>query len=440
MTLMIENVRLEAIRPYPGNARVHSKAQVKQIAASIREFGFCNPLLVSAGGEIIAGHGRFDAAKLLGLGEVPVIRLPHLTEVQRKALVIADNQLALNAGWDRDRLAVELQGLIKIDFDVGVIGFEQGTIDILIGEAVAKANENGPEDEMPPVQKLEVSRLGDLWLLGEHRLLCGDSRDLAAYAVLLGDERATVSFQDPPYNVPINGHVSGLGRVKHAEFAMASGEMSESEFVKFLEQCLGATKAYLRDGALLYVCMDWPHLYELQTAARHVGLTQKNLCVWNKSSGGMGSLYRSKHELVAVYKAGTAPHVNNVQLGKHGRNRTNVWDYAGVNTFKSGRMDELSMHPTVKPVPLVADAILDCSKRRDIVLDPFSGSGTTIVAAEKTGRRARAIEIAPGYVDVGIRRWQAYTGRRAALAATGQSFEEVEAERCSAPALIGEAA
>jgi DNA modification methylase len=371
-------------------------------------------------------------AKLRGMKEVPVIRLPHLSPEQRKALVIADNQLALNAGWDTDRLAVELKSLIEIDYDVTVLGFEQATIDILNGDAAAKANDNGPEEDIPLLQPSEVSRPEDLWVLGEHRLLCGDCLDERAYSLLLGEDQADLVFTDPPYNVAVNGHVSGLGRAKHAEFAMASGEMSEAEFIQFLADFLKLTRASVRDGAILFVCMDWAHLFELQSAARQVGLTQKNLCVWSKVNGGMGSLYRSKHELVGVYKAGSAPHVNNVELGKHGRYRTNVWEYAGANSFRAGRMDDLAAHPTVKPVALVADAILDCSRRRDIVLDPFSGSGTTILAAEKTGRRARAIEIAPSYVDVGVRRWQAFTGRVAVLAATGQSFEEVQAERASA--------
>jgi DNA modification methylase len=423
------------LRPYQGNARTHSKKQIRQIANSIERFGFTNPVLISDDNEIIAGHGRVAAAKLLGITAVPTVKLSHLSPAERRAYVIADNKLALNAGWDREVLAIELQGLIDMDFDVELTGFEPAEIDLVIGEAAEKAEETGPEDTLPPADGPVVSRPGDLWLLGEHRLLCGDARDENAYRALLGEEVADLVFTDPPYNVKIHGHVSGLGKVRHEEFAMASGEMKEGEFIAFLSSFLKATKASVKDGAILFVCIDWAHVYELQTAGRQAGLTLKNICVWNKSNGGMGTFYRSKHELVLAYKAGEAPHTNNFELGQHGRNRTNVWDYAGVNTFRSDRMDELAMHPTVKPVGLVADAIKDCSKRREIVLDPFSGSGTTLIAAEKTGRRGRAIEYAPKYVDVAIRRWQAFTGKQAVLVTTGQSFEDTEEERSAHPAV-----
>ena len=246
----------------------------------------------------------------------------------------------------------------------------------------------------------------------------------------MAGERARLVFTDPPYNVPIDGYVGGHGGVKHREFKMASGEMTAAEFEHFLGTVFGNLASASIDGALHFICMDWRHLGEVTKAASGVYSELKNLCVWNKNNGGMGSFYRSKHELVFVYKVGTAPHLNMVELGKHGRYRTNVWDYAGVNTFRSGRDAELEMHPTVKPTALVIDAIKDCSRRGDIVLDAFSGSGTTIMAAHKSRRRARAIELDPLYVDVAIRRWQSYTGQTATMAVTAESFAEVERRRC----------
>ncbi len=435
----IQAVPVANLRPFARNARTHSKKQVKQIAASIERFGFTNPVLISDDHEIIAGHGRVEAAKLLGRTSVPTLRLSHLSEAQRRAYVIADNKLALNAGWDREVLAIELQGLIDINFDVELTGFSLAEIDLVIDDAQessATPTSTRPEkeDEVPALAPDEiVTRRGDVWTLGRHRLICGDSQQAGTFASLLQGERADLVFTDPPYNVPIDGHVCGLGRTRHREFAMGVGEMSSEAFTSFLQQTLGHAAAASRDGAIAFVCMDWRHMGELLRAGEAVFSELKNLCIWNKTNGGMGTFYRSKHELVFVFKVGTAPHTNSFGLGDTGRYRTNVWDYAGVNTMKAERMDELAMHPTVKPVALVADAIKDCSKRGEIVLDPFAGSGSTLIAAEKTGRRARAIEYDPAYCDVIVRRFQHVTGKHAKLAATGASFEDVADERAGAP-------
>ena len=383
--------------------------------------------------QAIAGHGRVEAAKLLGIERVPTLRLSHLTEAQRRAYVIADNKLAQNAGWDRDVLAIELQALIDVEFDIELTGFSLAEVDILLDDA----KESSPaapaeaEDEVPPLpdQNSAVTRLGDVWLLGRHRLICGDSRNAETVSTLMGDERADQIFTDPPYNVPIEGHVSGLGQTRHREFAMGAGEMSSEAFTAFLRETLGNAAATSRDGAIAFVCMDWRHMGELLSAGQAVFSELKNLCVWNKTNGGMGSFYRSKHELVFVFKVGTAPHTNTFGLGDTGRYRTNVWDYAGINTFRAERDEELSMHPTVKPVALVADAIRDCSKRGETVLDPFGGSGTTLIAAEKTGRRARLIEFDPVYCDQIIQRFEKLTGKQARLAITGESFEDIAEER-----------
>ncbi|MCH8197236.1 MAG: ParB N-terminal domain-containing protein [Proteobacteria bacterium] len=424
----VEYVPTGQLRAYRRNARKHSKNQIGKLARGIKEFGFVVPVLADSDGSVIAGHGRILAAEILGLEEIPVIRINHLTKAQIQALRIADNRLAELAEWDDELLTMEFQDLLEVDFDLEITGFETAEIDLLIGDAAAEPDE---ADESPEVQRDSpaISRQGDLWQLGPHRLICADARDGATYDTLMDGKLAQMGFIDPPYNVPIAGHVCGLGKAQHPEFVMASGEMSEAEFVRFLETTLGHCAAQSIDGSIHFVCMDWRHDYALQTAARHVYTEIKNLCVWAKTNAGMGSLYRSQHELVFVFKNGTAAHINNVELGRHGRYRTNCWSYPGINSFGATRDEDLAMHPTVKPVALVADAILDCSKRGGIILDCFAGSGTTIIAAEQTGRRARAVELDPHYVDVAIRRWQSYADKEAIHAETCRSFAEIEAER-----------
>ena len=425
-----------ALTPRSGNPRTHSEKQLRQIADSIRTFGFTNPVLVDRDNGIVAGHGRVEAAKRLKLRSVPTIRLEDMTEAEIRAYVIADNRLAENAGWDRELLAIELQHLyeLDLDFDVTITGFEMPEIDVLFGElqaAESGPDEPDPADEVPDVDDTgpAVTRPGDLWVVGKHRLICGDATDPDVYAGLLGGERAQMVFTDPPYNVPIDGHVCGLGSVKHREFAMAAGEMSEAEFTRFLATTFGHLAAHAADGAIHFICMDWRHVGEVLAAAQGAYSELKNLCVWAKTNGGMGSLYRSQHELVFVFKSGSGAHINNVELGKHGRYRTNLWTYAGVNSFGRNRDEDLAMHPTVKPVALVADAILDCSRRKGIVLDAFAGSGTTLVAAERTGRRGYGIELDPLYCDVIVRRLAKVAGLEAIHAETGKRFVELEAER-----------
>ena len=430
--MQIESLAVETLRPYARNARTHSKKQIRQIAQSIERFGFCNPMLVDDQRQIIAGHGRLAAARLLGIKEVPTVRLAHLSEAEKRAYILADNRLAEKAGWDREILAIELQALVDLDFEVELTGFQTAEVDLILEEANEAAGTSGREDEIPTyVAGPAVTRPGDLWDLGPHRLLCADARDPAAYARLLDCAKAEFVFTDPPYNVPIDGHVCGLGRIRHANFAMGCGEMSEAEFTGFLEAVFRTLADNTIDGSIHTICMDWRHMSEMLAAGNAVYDELKNLCVWNKTNAGMGTFYRSKHELVFVWKSGTAPHINTFELGQYGRSRTNVWDYAGVNSLKPSRLEELAMHPTVKPVALVADAIKDCSRRNHLVLDPFAGSGTVLIAAERTGRRARALEIDPQYVDVAVRRWEAYTGRAAALAGTGSTFEEISEERNS---------
>jgi DNA modification methylase len=422
---------IASLRPYSRNARTHSRKQLKQIADSIEHFGFTNPVLVSDDGEIVAGHGRVEAARLLGRTTVPTLALSHLSEAQRRAYVLADNKLALSAGWDREILAIELQALVDLEFDVELTGFSLAEIDLVLDEA-GEADPSGSdavEDVVPDTVGQSVSRMGDLWLLGRHRLLCGDTRGAADMDRLMVGEQADLVFTDPPYNVAIDGNVCGLGSVRHREFAFASGEMNNAQFTSFLTDTLGNLSRVMRDGAIAFVCMDWRHMGELLAAGETAFTELKNLVIWNKTNGGMGAFYRSKHELVFVFKQGTAEHTNSFGLGETGRYRTNVWDYAGISSIGSNRSEELAMHPTVKPVALIADAIRDCSRRGEIVLDGFGGSGSTLIAAEKTGRSARLIEYDETYCDTIIRRWEKYTGKRAKLKETGAAFDDVADER-----------
>lgn len=408
--LQVAYVAVGDLRPSPTNARTHPRKQVDQIAASIAAFGFTNPILVDPERNIIAGHGRLLGARKLGLARVPVITLHGLTEAQQQALRIADNKIALNAGWDTDLLRVELQALVVEDIDVGSLGFASGEIDVILSGSTSE-----PDDDLiPDLPEVAFTQAGDIWTLGDHRIGCGDCRDAAFLQAVVGDgAQVDAAFLDPPYNVKIQGHANVKSR--HREFAMASGEMTDSDFRRFLAETLGACAAVSRDGAVHFVCMDWRHMADVQAVGDTVYDAFLNLCIWNKSNAGMGSLYRSKHELVFVYRVGSAQHVNAVELGRHGRNRTNVWDYASVNTFAGSRRDDLSLHPTVKPVQMVADALQDVTRRGDLVLDTFLGSGASLIACERTGRRFRGMDIDPLYVDLVVERWRNLTGGKPRL-------------------------
>ena len=405
------------LTPDPRNARTHPKRQIEQLQASIREFGFTNPVLADPEGNLIAGHGRLIAARTIGMTEVPVIELPGLTEVQKRALRIADNKIALNAGWDLEILQSELSELSAIDVDIEptLTGFTTGEIDVILD------GPDDPDDEViPAVPVTPRTRPGDVWVLGDHRIGCGDSRDLAFLERVIGaGAKIDAAFLDPPYNVRIDGNVNAKGR--HREFAMASGEMTETEFRAFLAATLGAAARVSRDGAVHFVCMDWRHMKEIEAAGRDVYSDLKNLIIWVKDNGGMGTFYRSRHELIFAFKQGMADHINSFELGQHGRYRTNVWEYKGVNTRKAGRLDELELHPTVKPVQMIADAIKDVSGRNDIVLDLFGGSGSTLIAAHKTGRQARLCELDPLYCSRIIKRYEQYAKDEAIKIACGIS-------------------
>ena len=403
-----------SLKPRASNPRTHSKKQIEQLKRSIQQFGFVRPVLLDGEDGIIAGHGSTLAAIELGMSDIPTVRVDHLSPAQVRAYVIADNKLAENAGWDRNLLALELKELsLSFQFDVSLTGFEMPEVDILLGEL---GDQSDAADVVPETNrgKPAIAKRGDLWQIGSHFLYCGDSTVEGSFRRLLRGKKAQAVFTDPPYNVRIAGNVSGLGRNIHQEFAMASGEKTPAEFTDFLRSAFQNLVEFSAEGSLHYICMDWRHMREVLDAA--TGYSElKNLCVWAKTNAGMGALYRSQHELVFVYKNGTANHINNVELGRFGRNRSNLWTYAGANAFGKDRDAELAMHPTVKPVAMVADAILDCSNRGGIILDAFAGSGTTLIAAEKTGRKGYGIEFDPYYVDTIIKRFKDVFGLEGAL-------------------------
>jgi len=428
--ISIEYLPIDQLVPSPRNVRTHSRKQLELIAESIKRFGMVTPVGIGPDNQLIYGHARVEAARLAGLTEVPVVRLTHLTADERRAYLLADNRLALEAGWDRELLAIELRELAALDFSLPALGFSLPEIDKLYEDLDdAKIDGNDPlDDDIVPLPESPVTQDGYIWNLGNHRLICGDARENPVYDRLLEDEKVGIIFSDPPYNVKIEGNVSGLGKVRHADFAMASGEMNSAQFVEFLVAGFTPAANRCRDGAIAFICMDWRHMTELDEAGMQVFDELKNVCIWNKKNAGMGTFYRSKYEMVFVFKKGSAPHLNTFGLGESGRHRSNVWDYAGVSGLSKNGLDELAMHPTVKPVALIADALKDCSARGDIVLDNFGGSGSTLIAAEKCGRRARLIEYDPGYCDTIVRRWQKYTGKTATLVENGRSFEDLDHE------------
>jgi DNA modification methylase len=422
---------LAEIQAYAGNPRKHGDKQIVQLMASMRHFGFALPMLIDVHGVLICGHARLEAARRLGLDEAPVLVANHWSEAQVKAYRLADNQLATASTWDAELLRIELSSIIEIDeTPIEILGWSTGEIDVILDDAAAANDDEDGSSELDAAGPV-VAQIGDLWLLGKHRLLCGSSLEPAVWQRLMDGNTGAMVLTDAPFNVKVNGHVSGGGR--HAEFAMASGEMSVAEFIDFNKIYLANMSAHVKDGAIVMAFMDHKHLFELMSAAREVGLKHLNLCVWAKTNGGMGSLYRSQHELVLVLKHGSAPHTNAVELGRHGRYRTNIWTQAGANAFGVSRDSDLADHPTVKPTQLLAEAIRDVTRQGEIVLDAFSGSGSTILACERTKRIGYAVEIEPRYIDVAIRRWEKMTGRKAVLETTGETFADVQASRFETP-------
>jgi DNA modification methylase len=426
----IEYAHPAQFRPHPCNTNEHSKKQKEFLKSAIAQLGFINPVLVNDSLQVVAGHLRVEVAQELRLDAIPYIRLSHLSPTELRALMIGDNAIASHSKLNDGLLADELSELMPLlaaeGHDVSLLGIEAAEIDLLLGNHADI--EQDPDDELPEPSKTIVSTLGDLWVLGDHVIRCGDAKSQNDYAELMGRERATVIVSDPPYNLPTRSF-QGRGKIRHANFVEAFGEMSPEEFTDFLTAAFSLAGKYSRDGALHYYFGDWRHAAEYIAAGKAVFSEFKNLIVWNKTSPGQGSLYKSQHELVFLFKNGRAPHVNNVELGRHGRNRSNIWVFSGANSFRKDRLKELSLHPTVKPIAMIADALKDASRRGDIVLDPFAGSGSTLLAAERVGRRARVMDLDPQFVDVTVRRWQDFTRRDGILRATGQTFDEVARER-----------
>jgi len=420
----VEYVPIDSVKPYPGNPRKHPKRQQKKIDQNLPAFGIVLPILIDPDNTIVAGEAIHASAKRLEYTEIPVLRIEHLSAADVKALRIALNRLAELADWGEGKLAIEFQHLLELDYDIELTGFEMPEIDLVIDGQLAPVGST-PADELPAERGPQVSQVGDLWFLDEHRVLCDDARDPQAYETVLDGRSAQTVITDPPYNVRVQGHVGGSGAIKHGEFVMASGEMSEEEYEAFLVGFIRNLVRYSEDGSVHYLFIDWRHLHVLEAVCHRYYGRQLNLCIWAKSNGGMGSFYRSQHELVLVFKKGDAPHINNVQLGKYGRNRSNVWAYDGCNSLSPDRRADLKLHPTVKPVAMIADAIRDSSKRGGLVLDPFLGSGTAVIACEQTGRICAGLELDPGYMDVIVRRWEAFTGNQARHAATGMTFEGI---------------
>lgn len=418
------------LRPFPGNARHHPEAQIASLMKNIKRV-WTNPILIDEDGTILAGHGRWVAAQRLGMTEVPTIVVGGLNDHEKRAIVIADNRIAEQAEWDFDVLRLELQKLIDIDFDVELTGFSTGEIDLLIDSHAAKAEAADPADAVdePSTDQVAVSQPGDLWHLGKHLLACGDALESASYLALLRDDLAQMVVTDPPYNLAIK-RIIGRGNIRHREFVMGSDESSSGQFRNFLARAFRQLVDFSEGGSIHFVFIDWRHVHDLIEAALPLYSEYKNLLIWNKTNPGLGTFYRSKHELIAVFKNGARPHINNFAMGAV-RYRTNVLDYPSVNSLHPARAGDLELHPTVKPVALIADLIRDCSRRNGIILDPFGGSGTTILAAERTGRIARVMELDPLYVDTAIRRWEKVIGIPARHA-SGATFEEIATKRTKA--------
>lgn len=426
--LTIEIVLLSDLVPDPLNPRRHTKKHVDQLAVSIETFGFNVPLGIGEGGKILCGHGRYQALKRLGRKTVPIIRLDHLSPAKARAYVIADNQLSDLSDFDPDLINQAFRELSAqvLDFSLEATGFEMGAIDISIGSLAG----DGPDDDEPPPapSAAAISKAGDVWILDSHRLVVGDSTLHSTYETLLRQEKVHAAFSDPPYNAKVSD-ISGFGGRKHREFAVASGEMDPDAFTSFLTTIFRLMAKWSLPGAVHFNCIDHKHMREMLNAGAVAYADQLNICIWDKGVGGMGSLYRSAHELVVVSRATPGPHRNNIELGRHGRNRTNVWSYPGANRFMKSAEDAdlLRQHPTPKPVKMVADALLDVTARGDLVLDPFCGTGAVLLACQRTGRVCRTIEIDPLYADLAIRRWERHTGGNAVLERTGETFTAVQA-------------
>lgn len=425
----VETVPTSSLIPNPQNARVHGAKQVNQLSVIIDRVGWLVPIIVDDNNMIASGHGRLLAAKKLGHTEVPIIRAKFLTDEDRRAFALADNRIAELSTWDRKLMTDELTVLFENGYELEITGFSAADLEFSVPEQLPEEVIETDSVMLPDSDTQAVTRLGDLWRIGVHRLYCGDAREVASWEAMLGDDRAVIIFADMPYNVPIDGFVSGNGKVRHREFVMGSGEMSPPEFTTFMRSIFRCCVRFSRPGSIHYQAMDWRHSRELLDAADGVYSEYKQLIVWKKNNGGQGAFYRSQHELIHVFKSGKGKHINNFKLGETGRYRTNVVEYAGANTFRKGRDEDLAAHSTVKPTAMVIDFLLDCSSLGDLAVDPCLGSGTTLLAAHHAGRRGAGMELDPLYCDVGLARLSSVMGVEPILDGDGRTFDEIAVER-----------
>lgn len=425
---VVETLPVAALRPAHRRARSTTPERLLAIMDAIRVFGQTHPILIDDDRHVVCGHVVWAAMKELGQERINCIVLHHLTADERRAYAIADARLGETGSWDLDALKIELSDLADIEVNLDVLGFTPQQLDIIITDDDAEREEAEPDT---PADTPIVSSIGDCFLLGRHRIICGNALEPATYKNLMGDDRAAVVVSDAPYNCPIENFVSGLGAHRHVDFSQAVGEMTDEEFERFLGTYLDNCKRHCSDGAVIFAFMDWRQIDILLGAGKRIGLKRLQVVVWNKGVGAMGSLYRSAHEFCAVFCNGNSAATNNIELGRHGRDRTNVWSYPGATRRGSSAAEALKDHPTPKPVEMIADALRDVSKRGDIVLDPFLGSGTTIMAAEASRRIAYGIELEGKYVDRAIRRWESKTGRQAIHVATNLTFSELAQRRAA---------
>lgn len=432
--LRIEYLPIAALRPADRRVRKATASQVARVELSLSQFGICAPILIDSDAHIVHGHLVWEAARRLKLDAVPVVRIDHLNATERRALAIALNRLGETGEWDVDALKLEFAELIELDEEVVSTGFELAEIDALLIEGEPDETE---DDDLPPLPLSAVSQLGDIWVIGDHRLVQGDARDREVYERLIADgEGVRLTLTDVPFNVPIRGHCTG--QAHHREFAVAHGELSREEFAAFNTEWMQLASSVLVEGGLLATFIDWRSVELILSAGRETGLDLLNIVVWAKSNAGQGSLWRSGHEMLPVFKKGSAPHCNRVELGRWGRYRSNVWTYPGASSLGSDAREGLATHPSVKPRAMIEDALLDVTDRGDVVCDCFLGSGTMLLAAEATGRRCRAIEIDGTYCDLAIDRWQQMTGREATLEETGETHAEVARRRSAGTSGEGE--
>jgi DNA modification methylase len=421
-----ETLPPDSLKPPAREARLHPRAQIEKIKKSLRTHGQVLPILVDSDNVIIDGHAVWLAARELGAEEIAVVRVCGRSAADKIALRLLVNRVADDSVWNQNILRDEFEELLSVAYDLELTGFDAPEIDHVLDLDVTQNGVIEDASEIPPLESSAVTRVGDVWKLGPHIIGCGDALDRRFVEEISKDCQPDCGFTDPPYNVPIDGHATGKGRIRHREFAQAAGEMSSAEYQVFLRKALEVINDTVKRGAILFCCIDWRHAFELLAASRECELELLNICVWCKSNAGLGSLYRSQHEFVFALKVPGAAHLNNIQLGRHGRNRSNVWSYRGLNAFGADRDALLASHPTVKPVAMVADALRDVTRRGCVVIDPFLGSGTTLIAAEEIGRSCLGIEADPAYVDVAVRRWQKRTGRDAVHSVTQESFAAYE--------------